>query len=766
MTTEQRRLAAIVSADVAGYSRLMGRDESGTLAALTGLRKDVVDPPIARHGGRIVKTTGDGLLLEFPSVVNAVRCAVEVQTAMGDRTAGVAEDRRIAFRIGINIGDIIVEGDDIFGDGVNIAARLQEIAAPGGICMSSRVHEDVRDRLDTAFDDGGTQTLKNIARPVQVWRWSPGVAAMPKHTLISTAPALADKPFVGPEQEHVVDATRQPSFVRPRLSIVVLPFELLGGDSEDGYLADGITEDLTSDLSHVPGIFVIARASAYTYRGKVTDVRRIGSELGVRYAVTGSVRRIGATLRVNAQLISAESGAQLWSDRFDQAISDLASGQERIVIRLRAALSVGLTDMEARRSARERPTNPDAFDLILRARAQRYGPESSDSLAETVRLFELALQHDPNSIEALTGAAAALTESTLVYDTTDSLDRAAHYLERAQRLEPHSEHVLRERVFLIRVQERWSELPEAAERIIDAYPNAETGYNHLALVRIYQGRLEEAIPLLEASMRLSPRNPIIYFREWRMALVMVLLGRHEEAIAWAKRAANPGAPARWRATSFLIQAAASVQMGEMLAARQALGEAQRLWPLDTVRTRYVEGPASSEHKAQYARYQDALRQVGYRDHAEPDADFGVPSDDHLHSDLVGLTPTTVPGGKTILTAELQSLLAERNPLVVDTMLYTWGHSITGAIGLAGSGRGGELSGPMTERLGRKLQQISRGDLSVPIVATGWNSERFDGRNLALRMAALGYKQVYWYRGGREAWEVAGLPEADLVPQDW
>ena len=272
--------------------------------------------------------------------------------------------------------------------------------------------------------------------------------------------------------------------------------------------------------------------------------------------------------------------------------------------------------------------------------------------------------------------------------------------------------------------------------------------------------------MLEASIRLSPRSPIIYFREWRMALAMVLLGRHEEAIAWAKRAANPGAPARWRATSFLIQAAASAQMGELPAARLAVREAQRLWPLDTVRTRYVEGPASSTHKAQYARYQDALRLVGYRDHAEPDTDYGVPSDDRLHGDLVGLTPMTVPGGTTILTTELETLLAERNPLVVDTMLYSWGHSIPGAVGLAGSGRGGELSGPMTERLGHKLRQMTGDDLSVPIVAMGWNSERFDGRNLALRMAALGYKQVYWYRGGREAWEVAGLPEADLAPQDW
>ena len=217
---------------------------------------------------------------------------------------------------------------------------------------------------------------------------------------------------------------------------------------------------------------------------------------------------------------------------------------------------------------------------------------------------------------------------------------------------------------------------------------------------------------------------------------------------------------------FLVQAAASARAGELGAARRALTEAHRLWPLDTVRTRYLEGPASPEHKAQYARYQDALRLVGYRDHAEPDADYGVPSDDRLHGDLVGLTPMTAPRVTTIRTTELETLQAERKPLVVDTMLYSWGHSIPGAVGLAGSGRGGELSGPMTERLGRKLHEMTEGDLSTPIVAMGWNSERFDGRNLALRIAALGYRQIYWYRGGREAWEVAGLPEADLAPQDW
>jgi class 3 adenylate cyclase len=251
--TEQRRLAAIVSADVAGYSRLMGRDESGTLATLKALRQDVIDPAIAMHGGRIVKTTGDGLLLEFPSVVNAVRCAIEVQTAMADRTAEIAEDRRIAFRIGVNISDIIVENDDIFGDGVNVAARLQEIAPAGGICISSRVHDDVRDRLGTAFDDGGVQALKNIARSVQVWRWQPGTAAAPTPAF-PMALSLPDKP-----------------------SIAVLPFQNMSGDAEQEYFADGIVEDVITALSRFPQFFVIARNSSFTRAVRLIFGRSAGN---------------------------------------------------------------------------------------------------------------------------------------------------------------------------------------------------------------------------------------------------------------------------------------------------------------------------------------------------------------------------------------------------------------------------------------------------------------------------------------------------------
>src|SRR5262249_50045839 len=275
------------------YSRLMGHDESATLAALKSRRAEVVAPALAGHGGRLVKNNGDGLLLEFPSVVNAVRCGIEVQAAMADRTAGIAEDRRIAFRIGINIGDIIVEGDDIFGDGVNVAARLQEIAVPGGICISSRVHEDVRDRLDTAFDDGGAQTLKNIARPVQVWHWQPGAAVPQKPATAPTSLPLPDKP-----------------------SIAVLPFQNMSGDPEQEYFTDGMVEDIITALSRFKSLFVIARNSSFTYKGKAVDVRQVGRELGVRYILEGSVRKAGNRLRISGQLIDATNGGHLWAEHF------------------------------------------------------------------------------------------------------------------------------------------------------------------------------------------------------------------------------------------------------------------------------------------------------------------------------------------------------------------------------------------------------------------------------------------------------------------
>jgi TolB-like protein/class 3 adenylate cyclase len=312
----QRRLAAILAADVAGYSRLMGADEEGTLARLKAHRRDLLDPKIDQHRGRIVKTTGDGLLLEFPRVVNAVRCAVEMQTAFADRVAKIAEDQRIALRIGINLGDMIVDGDDIFGDGVNIAARLQEIAPPGEICISSRVHEDVRDRLDTAFDDCGTQTLKNIVRPVQVWRWQPGATVPAKPADAPTALPLPDKP-----------------------SIAVLPFQNMSGDPDQEYFVDGLVEEIITALSRFKALFVIARNSSFTYKGRAIDIKQVSRELGVRYVLEGSVRKAANRVRITGQLIESEKGTHIWADRYDGDLSEIFELQDKVALDVVGAIT-------------------------------------------------------------------------------------------------------------------------------------------------------------------------------------------------------------------------------------------------------------------------------------------------------------------------------------------------------------------------------------------------------------------------------------------
>jgi adenylate cyclase len=344
-----RRLAAILAADVAGYSRLMGADEEGTHARLQAHRRELVAPKIGEYSGRIVKTTGDGVLAEFQSVVDAVRCAAEWQRAMTDRETGSPEDRRIRFRIGVNLGDVIVEDNDIFGDGVNVAARLEALAEPGGICISRTVRDHIRDKLPYPFEDRGEQSVKNIARPVRVY--------------LMSAAAVAALPAVATAAEASTRAVPEDA---PRLSIVVLPFANLSNDPDQEYFADGITDDLTTDLSRIPGSFVIARNTAFTYTGKSVDVKQIGHELGVRYVLEGSVRRTGDQVRVNVQLIDAETGTHLWADRFDTDRVNLGQAQDEITGRLAGTLNVELGKDVGRRIDPERVVNPGARDLIMR----------------------------------------------------------------------------------------------------------------------------------------------------------------------------------------------------------------------------------------------------------------------------------------------------------------------------------------------------------------------------------------------------------------
>src|SRR5690348_4042910 len=326
-----RRLAAILAADVAGYSRLMGRDEEGTHERFKAHLDELLDPKICEHHGRVVKTTGDGVLAEFASVVDAVRCAGEIQRAMADRDLDLAEEQRLRFRIGVNLGDVIVDGDDIYGDGVNIAVRLEGLAAPGSICISGTVRDHIGDRLPYAFEDMGEQSVKNIARPVRAYAFRPeGIASFPTASASSVS-------------------SSSPPLAAPRLSIVVLPFTNLSDDREQQYFADGITEDLTTDLSRLENMFVISRNTAFTYRNKPIDTKQIGRELGVRYLLEGSVRRSGSRVRVSAQLIDAATDAHLWADRFDRDTDDLFALQSEITSRLANALGVELIAAEAAR---------------------------------------------------------------------------------------------------------------------------------------------------------------------------------------------------------------------------------------------------------------------------------------------------------------------------------------------------------------------------------------------------------------------------------
>jgi adenylate cyclase len=347
-----RRLTAILAADVAGYSRLMGQDEEGTHERLKAHLRDLIEPKIAEHRGRIVKNTGDGFLAEFASVIDAVRCAVEVQREMAERNAGTPAEKRIEFRVGINLGDVIAERDDIFGDGVNVAARLEALAEPGGICVSRVVRDQVRDKLDFAFEDLGEQSVKNIARPVRVYALRPEAVANPTAARVPPATSIS------------------PPVAAPRLSIVVLPFTNLSDDREQQYFADGITEDLTTDLSRLENMLVISRNTAFTYRSKPIDTKQIGRELGVRYVLEGSVRRSGRQLRLNTQLIDAATDTHLWAERFDGNTSDLFALQDEVTSRIAIALNLELVGAEAARST----DHADALDFILRGRAATYKP--------------------------------------------------------------------------------------------------------------------------------------------------------------------------------------------------------------------------------------------------------------------------------------------------------------------------------------------------------------------------------------------------------
>jgi class 3 adenylate cyclase/TolB-like protein len=780
----ERRLSAILAADVVGYSRLMGDDEEGTLAAVKAHRKAVVDPAIANHRGRIVKTTGDGMLVEFASAVDAVRCAVDIQRSMAERNEAVPPDKRIQFRIGINVGDIIGDGADIYGDGVNVAARLEGMAEPGGIWVSQAVRDPVRDKLSFSFEDLGNVSAKNIARPIHVFRVRHDTET--RRAKFALVPATRRLIVVAVAVLAVLGAGAGALFWRehsqangpPPLSVVVLPFDNVGGEAADSYLATGVTDDLTAALSHIPGAFVISRATAYTYRGKTEDIRRIGRDLNVRYVVRGSMQRFAQRLKVTAELSSTETGARLWSDSFEQNVSDLAAGQEQIVIRMRAALNIRLADIEAARSLRERPTNPDAFDLILQARAVNLLPQTKETITKALGLYERALASDPNSVLALARAADTVLSAhfygMMPYEV--AMPRALQYLERARALEPNAESVLAAQSTVLDFQEGeidyhrvYGELKTVGQKLIDLYPNNPIGYFRLGVLGRNQGRYDEAAGYFSQVLRLNPRQETIKNLYWNMAYCAVRAGHDREGLDWIDRAMRAeGSLPAWRTVYLdILRAVAYVRAGDLETAKRIAKELNDHYPFPTWRSISPNDPNSETDRQQSMSFADALRTAGLRDHVDPDADFGVASEDALHLEFDSKTPMTAAGVTTVRTDQLEGMLQDRKPLVIDTMSNTWYRSIPGAVGLEFHGNThGSFDDAVQKRLGVKLLKLTSGDMTKPIVAVGWNAASYDGYNLALRICHAGYTNVYWYRGGREAWEVAGKPEEVTTPVDW
>jgi adenylate cyclase len=596
----ERQLAAVVAADIAGYSRLMGADEEGTLAQLKACRRELIDPGIARHRGRIVKTTGDGLLIEFSSPVEAVRWAVAMQQGMIERNAEVADQRRILFRVGINLGDVIVDDKDLYGDAVNIAARLENLADPGGICISRTVREQIRDRLALPFEDGGEHSVKNIARPIRVYALSAdAIAALPKAEA-PAAPrpagrryarrAIAAVAVVGvliiagglwwlwPSPKASSATATAPALEKaavsavPRMSIVVLPFTNLSNDPDQQYFADGVTEDLTTDLSRIADSFVISRNTAFTYKDKPVNAKQIGRELGVRYVLEGSVQRSAEQVRINAQLIDAETDAHVWAERFERDIGDLFALQDEITGRIAVTLNLELVSAEA-----ARPTeHPDALDYILRGRAAAAKPPSRDKHAESISLYERALSLDPHSVEAQSLLAEALTGRVLagMTDTAAAdIARAEVLAGRALAAAPRSPLAHYARGNVLRVQRRYAEAIPEYETVVASDRNRVGALHALGQCKHMTGSIEEAIPLEEQAIRLSPRDPSIGIFYQQIGLVHLLQSRTDEAIVWLEKArsANPAHPPI-RATL----ASAYALKGDTERAPAELAEARRL----------------------------------------------------------------------------------------------------------------------------------------------------------------------------------------------
>ncbi len=585
---EQRRLAAIISADVVGYSQLMGRDESGTLARLLEHRRERFEPVLARHGGRLVKLTGDGALAEFPSAVNALTAAIEFQQAMSEANQDQPENSAIVFRIGLHLGDLIVDGDDLYGDGVNVAARLEAEAPPGGIVISGDVHNAVIGRLKATVDDLGSLALKNIARPIQAFRvgWEPAdwkiSAPSVGAALISTAPPSAAVPLPLPD----------------KTSIAVLPFQNMSGDPEQEYFADGIAEDIITELSRFKSLFVIARNSSFTYKGRAVDVKQVGRELGVRYVLEGSVRRAGPRIRASAQLIDAISGAHIWAERYDSAVEDIFAVQDDLTRKIVAVLPGRLEDAEHALASRKTSKSLEAHDLLLRAKFLHHFV-SLDANLEAQACLDRAIEKDPTFAAALAWKACTLGQAWKQEFQPHDLKREVEInrlVRRAIELDDNDAECHRIMCRISLLQRRYEKSEYHLGRALELTPNDPRLVVQRGINSTYLGEARAALPWIEQAMRIDPFSASHYETDWVRALYAS--GRPGEANAVLQRSVrNDHVHHLWLATC-------SVEVGQEEQARKEVRKALAMRPALTISSVLAHEPWKKSEDAE--RIQAAL----------------------------------------------------------------------------------------------------------------------------------------------------------------
>ncbi len=574
-----RTLAAVLAADIAGYSRLMQLDEDATMAAWWSYRREVVDPAIDANRGRIVKLTGDGFLAEFPSVSDAVAAAVIIQTEIGQRVRNVPQENKVQFRIGINLGDILKDHEDIYGDGVNIAARIEALAEPGGIWVSASVNEQIRHRPGYQLEDMGEHALKNIEQPVRAFRvlfeGAPDISGQQTASAEAAVAGAGGADRSGAAVAALAqsaDAPPQPANAADRPAIAVLPFDNLGGDPEQDYFADGITEDLITELSRFQELLVIARNTVFTYRGKAVKVQDVGRELNVRYVLEGSVRRAGDRVRIAAQLIDAEGGHHLWAERFDRTLEDIFDVQDEVVQKIVATLSGKLVETERNRAKSRDPDTLKAYDLVLKGR-EYWFKFTADNNHKARELYQQAIDLDPSFFRAYASLAwTHMIDASERWsdDPQGSLQAALDAARTGVRVNPDSHSNFAALASVYMSLHRHADAIDAQERAIAINPNDPDGYVLLARLLTYSGRVGEAMPLIEKGRTMTLTPPAWY--SWFEGMVHYTERKYEDAIAALRKVQTPGAGTyRWLAISY-------AQLGEMGAAREAAAEYRRRAP--------------------------------------------------------------------------------------------------------------------------------------------------------------------------------------------